>query len=264
MNLPPLTPAELAEKLAPPRPLVTLGDGLYGPPRPGSQRAWAAWVWVAPERRRRGHGTATVKAMIDAATADGARSLTLGGPPGNYVESGLDADDAALRRWASKMGFVEDGAHVDLIVTTRRARREERVSRCAPAEVEAVRGWIARTFSEAWAMEAERAASHEGLFIARTSGEPVGFAAHSGNLAARGTFGPIGVSSASRGGGLGRALAETVLDDLRARGFDRVVVPWVAPDTARFYATFCEVTERRPRVTMRLMLNEARPRTGSV
>jgi len=230
--------ATLAEKLRPPRALTLVGGSLMAGPAEGSRTAWLAW-WDGDAR--------SLEAVMARARELGATRLTAGGPPGNYVDSGVDASDA--ERFAAA-GFATRGGHVDLRVETTVAVR-------AVAGAEVVRGagevieLIGERFGAAWAWEATRALSHDGLFAARShEGDWLGFAAHSGNLAHRGTFGPIGVFDEARGMGLGAALATTVLADLRARGHREATVPWVAPETESFYARLATVMARRERLVM--------------
>ncbi len=231
----------LAEKLRPPRALTLVGGSLMAGPADGSRTAWLAW-WDGD--------AGSLDAVMERSRELGATRLTVGGPPGNYIDSGVDDDDA--ERFAA-VGFATRGGHVDLRVETAVAVR-------AVEGVETVRGageviaLIEARFGAAWAWEATRALSHDGLFAARsTEGAWLGFAAHSGNLAHRGTFGPIGVFAEARGTGLGAALATTVLADLRVRGHREATVPWVARETERFYARLATIVGRRER---RVMMRE--------
>jgi GNAT superfamily N-acetyltransferase len=185
------------------------------------------------------------------ARRDGARSLTVGGPPGNYVVTGLDpANDAEAVAFFEAHGYARAGAHFDLVVRTRGHRADPAVERCAAGE--GVLPWIAEQFAPAWAMEAERALASGGLFALRGAGGALaGFAAHSGNRAWEATFGPVGVAHGARGAGAGRRLCATVLADLAARGRAEATVPWVDAETVRFYGGFCEVKRRDARVTLR-------------
>lgn len=240
-----LDAATLAEKLRPPRALTVIEGSLLAAPAPGSTAAWLAWWSGAP---------ASLEAVIARARALGATRLVVGGPPGNYVESGVAAGDVGRIAALVAAGFTERGEHVDLRVSTDvEPRRTEgvTVARCADDLAEAV----GEAFGAAWAWEAERASAHGGLFAARASdGALLGFAAHSGNLAHRGTFGPIGVLGAARGRGAGVALATAVLADLRARGFGEATVPWVSAGTVAFYESMATITARARRLTMTLEL----------
>ncbi len=239
-----IDPAALAEKLRPPRPLQRLGDALVAPPLPGSTTAWIA---ACPIDAR------SIEACVAWAWSTGASRVAYGGPPGNYLVSGCDVDDLERLDALARAGFVEHGRHVDLEVRTDVASVvNSRVLRTPASSVDAVIAFTRAQFGEGWAFEADRAASHGGLFHAVDGdGRIVGVAAHSGNLAHRGTFGPVGVVDAARGGGLGRALSSCVFADLHARGFATATVPWVEEATVPFYASFVRVLQRTERISLR-------------
>jgi len=241
-----LAPRCLAEKLSAPRPLVRVAGALYAPPLPGKTSAWLAWPGSLTRR--------TLDRVEARARRDGARTLTLGGPPGNYVVTGADpALEPEVCAFFEAHGYARAGMHLDLVVRTRRHASDPAVERCAAGD-EAL-PWIAEHFAAAWAMEAERALASSGLFVLRGErGALVGFAAHSGNRAWEATFGPVGVVPEARGAGAGRRLSATVLADLAARGHAKATVPWVDAATAAFYQRFCEVVRRTERVTLRRTL----------
>lgn len=236
----------LAEKLRPPRALTALGGTLFAEPAEGSTTAWLAWWSGAPDE---------LAEAIARARSAGATRLTAGGPPGNYVESGVDASDAERVAALLAAGFTPRGEHLDLRVDTAVAPRpasEATVARSA----DDLAALIGPAFGSAWAWEAERARTHRGLFTARSmEGDWLGFAAHSGNLSHRGTFGPIGVLPSARGRGLGVALATAVFADLHARGFAEVTVPWVAAETVAFYESMAGIRGRTRRLSMTLALS---------
>lgn len=238
-----LAPAVLAEKLRGPRALVQVGDSLYGPPRQGSAVAWAAWVYVHPAQRRRGLGAAQLDALEARARADGATSLRLGGPPGNYCVPGLCDQVPGLAAALARRGYTPLSQSVDLVVD---------VGGCAPGERPALRdgdahdlGWIASHFSPGWADECARALASGGVRVATdTAGAPLGFAAWGGNLTSLGRFGPVGVLPAARGRGLGATLSRVAFAALAAQGFARVTVPWVNAETVAFYAGLVPIVGR--------------------
>lgn len=239
----PLSPEAWREKLSPPRPLERVAGGLYARPLEGARTAWIAWLPDDSE--------AALDVIISRAKADGARALAVGGPPGNYVASGVDAADAELCASLEARGFSSRSRHLDLVVATGGHGADPRVVRSDDAAFVAR---VGASFAAAWAMEATRALTHGGLFVATRGGAFLGFACHSGNRAWSSTFGPIGVAPEARGGGLGRALASTALADLAARGHGEALVPWVDVETARFYESFCEVLSRSWREEYRLAL----------
>ena len=241
-----LDAATLAEKLRPPRALTVVEGALLAEPAAGSTTAWLAWWSGAP---------ASLAAVIARARAVGAARLTVGGPPGNYVESGVDAEDTVRVAALLAAGYTPREAHLDLRVRTRvapSAADAPIVRRCGDDLGDAV----GAAFGAGWAWEAARARSHGGVFVARADdGALQGFAAHSGNLAHRGTFGPVGVLPAARGRGLGAALTRAVFVDLRARGFDEAVVPWVATGTVGFYGSLVTILGRTSRLVLSLDLS---------
>lgn len=226
------------EKSRGPRALIRVAGAWYAPPRAVGAPAWLAWV--EPDAF-----DDSVRAAIARADSDGASALRVGGPPGNYLVSG--AREPEVARFEAH-GFTVTGSHVDLVVDPRTARASPHaITRDRDGSVCA---WVEAVFGAAWAMEAKRAAAHDALFTARDDGGVLGFCAHSGNNAALGTFGPLGVASSSRGAGLGASLATAALHDLAAQGFTRVTVPWVSVATAAFYARTVTVVETIPRVTL--------------
>ncbi len=234
-----------AEKLLPPRALTAVGESLFAGPAEGSKTAWLAWWSGAHEE---------LAEVIARAREAGAARLCAGGPPGNYVESGVDASDAHRVAALGAAGFTTRGEHVDLRVRTAVAARLATGAIVARTGDD-LGGVIGAAFGAAWAWEAERARSHQGLFGAYSDdGCWLGFAAHSGNLAHRGTFGPIGVLPSARGRGVGVALATAVLADLQACGYDEATVPWVAAETVAFYGSMVTITARTRRLAMTLEL----------
>lgn len=241
----PLDARLLAEKLAPPRALLRLPGALYAPPLEGGSVAWLAWLDTRDDDVLRG--------VIARAHADRARTLGACGPPGNYIASGVDLRDTVTCAWLEARGFRVRHRHLELVVDTGGHHTCGAVIRCRDRSVLDA---VARTFSCAWALEAERSLAHDGLFVARTPDNALaGIAAHSGNRAYLGTFGPIGVTATSRGTGLGRALASTALADLAARGFATATVHWIDDDARGFYHRLCRVRTEAWRAEYRLDLH---------
>ncbi len=240
-----LDAATLAEKLRPPRALTVVEGALLAEPAAGSTTAWLAWWSGAP---------ASLAAVIARARAAGASRLTFGGPPGNYVESGVNADDTERVAALITAGFTPGEAHLDLRVSTRVASVGTSgviVRRCGEDLSDAVDA----AFGAGWAWEVARARAHGGVYVARENdGKLLGFAAHSGNLAHRGTFGPVGVLPGARGRGVGAALSRAVFVDLRTRGFDEALVPWVATGTVGFYESLVTILGRTRRLALTLNL----------
>lgn len=251
-----LDPAVLAEKLSPPRPLTLVsqpfGAALVAAPREGAQGAWLAWLEVLPSERRRGHARALLDAAIAWSGATGARTLTAGGPPGNYLVPGVDAS-GWVAPWLERAGFcpVDESHNLVVDLTAAAGFRDPRVS---PCEDRAALAWVAAQFSASWRDEAERALLRGGLFVARAGGAPVGFVCAHGNCGDLGTFGPVGVVDTARGHGVGAALARRAYAALAERGFERATVPWVSTETLPFYAGLAPVLSARRYLGLRRAL----------
>ncbi len=256
-----LTVDTLLEKRSPPRALEVVGACLYGSPLARGGPAWLAWLSVPPERRRRGEGRRALAEVVARSRSDGASRLEVGGPPGNYVVTGLDARSLDARRALEARGFRAYGGHFDLVVDlgavgSLRPAPAPAVERWE-APLDALVPWIRTRFSEAWVMEATRALAHRGLFVAMgPDGSFAGFGCHSGNLVARGTVGPLGVDPSMRGAGVGSRLARAVYADLAARGRTRFTVAWVDAATAAFWESVVPSVERVERVAMSLSLTD--------
>jgi predicted N-acetyltransferase YhbS len=91
--------------------------------------------------------------------------------------------------------------------------------RAQPFELTAVRSFIQREFSTAWADEASVgfAGKPVSVFIAISEKQIVGFGAY--ECTRRGFFGPTGVSQAMQGRGVGKALLLSCLWGLREMGY---------------------------------------------
>ena len=193
---------------------------------------------VHPDARREGRG----RRLLDEATAwafdNGAGFVTIGAAPPWYLWPGIDLRWTAGLVLAESAGFVDRGAALNLSCPTS--------VRIAPPDGVAVRRVVddadaaavvalcQRAFAPAWQHEARRGIDHgacHGAFDA-TSGELLGFAAHSVNRA--GWFGPTGVDPERQRGGIGGPLLAACLHDLRVAGFERCEIAWIGP--VGFYA----------------------------
>jgi GNAT superfamily N-acetyltransferase len=177
--------------------------------------------------------------------------LRVGGPPGSYFRSGLNGRDVDRIAWFAARGYAEEKRHVDLLATLAPPiESDPRVRRADRSERERLLGWMTDRFAPAWQIEVDRAFSSDAVFVAGQTGAYEGFAAHSGNNAALGTFGPVGVDESARRGGLGAALSRTVLDDLVRRGHTVATIPWVDPTLVGFYQRITARIEVVDRVVM--------------
>ena len=116
-------------------------------------------------------------------------------------------------------------------------------------EHDTIAHWVDKHFSPGWASEACVALANRpvSLFIA-TLGEPsemIGFCCY--DATARGFVGPIGVVDSARGTGIGAALLQACLADMRAVGYGYAVAGAVgAPDFFRRVAGAVEIADSSP------------------
>jgi GNAT superfamily N-acetyltransferase len=106
--------------------------------------------------------------------------------------------------------------------------------RALAPEKHKVSAWVRKTFSEAWASEAEVAFSRQPVscFIAVQERKIIGFACH--DATCPNFFGPTGVEPKAQKGGIGKALLFACLEDMRHQGFGYAIIGGVGP--AEFYA----------------------------
>jgi GNAT superfamily N-acetyltransferase len=107
------------------------------------------------------------------------------------------------------------------------------VRRALPPEKHKVLDWVRRTFSEAWASEADVAFGHQPVscFLAIQGRNLLGFACH--DVTCPNFFGPTGVDVSARGHGVGTGLLLACLEDMRHQGFGYAIIGGVGP--ADFY-----------------------------
>ncbi|MCD4685839.1 MAG: N-acetyltransferase [Anaerolineae bacterium] len=111
------------------------------------------------------------------------------------------------------------------------------IRRGLPPEKHVVLAWVGEHFSAHWVSECDVAFAHQpvGVFVAVEGETLIGFACY--DTAARGIFGPTGVSEAARGKGVGAALLLACLHDMRAQGYAYGVIGGTGPQ--EFYVKAC-------------------------
>ncbi len=208
---------------------------------------WLRVLAVAPGARRQGAGTA----LLDACVAAGARRTL--DQPGNYLAPGIDVRNTETIAWLEKRGWTRTGDPRTNVLL--RVRGNPRVSRARADELAVAaraRGYeirranideqplldaVAAEFGGAWPHELARALAYApgahagavpGVHVARKDGAYCAFAAHDGNNAGLGWFGPTGTWPAHRGQGLGEALLVACLADV-GEEHEHCEVAWIGP-----------------------------------
>ncbi len=103
------------------------------------------------------------------------------------------------------------------------------IRRCNPFEAHILEDWIAEHFSPRWVCESRVAMAHQpsGCFIATKDSQILGFVCI--DATARGFIGPMGVSEAARGQGVGKALMLTGLEQMRSLGYVYAIIGGAGP-----------------------------------
>jgi mycothiol synthase len=228
---------------------------------------------VAPAARGRGVGSRLLDAALASIAATGAPRARVLGLAGNYLAPGVDARAVDTLAWLARRGFAPRGEPVtNLLLDVRdnprvsaatadaaaaRVRAAGYVVRRAHRDEPALLAAIAAEFGGAWPFEVGRALvaapGAPGVHVALApDGSYAGFAAHDGNNAGLGWFGPAGTWPAHRGCGLGEALLLACLVDVAAH-HPRCEVAWIGP--RGFYDRVAGIADERQFV----MLTKALP-----
>jgi len=231
---------------------------------------WLRVLAVDPTMRERGIGTALLAAAESAVVDAGHATLGVLAQPGNYLAPGIDARNTDAIAWLLRHDYEQAGSNTNLLIDVREnpkvseARAAElaeraraagyRIERAAAADAAAVAAAIEAEFSAAWAFEAERALQSSGLHVARSeNGSLAAFAAHDGNNAGLGWFGPAGTWPEHRGKGLGGALLMACLVDV-APAHRFCTIAWIGP--REFYDRVAGIASERRFTVMRKSLTE--------
>ena len=197
---------------------------------------------VDEEFRGRKIATEMLSRIEAEAKARGAKSLSVGFIPPNYITAGIDPRYTAAVAFLIRRGFTHDGGafnmDVDLSVSDwstealeeklakegvicRRVRRDER----AP-----LRKWMAADgWSIGWQVEVGHAIDQEpvAVFVAEKDGEYLGFASYDG--VRPGWFGPMATTKNLRTGGIGSVTFLRCLQDMKAVGYRICEINAVGP-----------------------------------
>jgi predicted N-acetyltransferase YhbS len=251
---------------------VPLGaDGL----RP--DRGWLSFLVVHPEHRRQGIGAALVRAAEAFLRAKERPTAVLGGDPAHFFPG--VPDDTGASGFFEAQGYALRGEAYDLRRSLRGYRTPEPVAAAlrdnpgveirplARGEEGALLAFLDATFPGRWRYTVARFLDGGGpigdvMGVVR-SGEVCGFAllfhphsrwigpsiawtAPAGAEGARtGGLGPMGLSPALRGRGLGLALLDRAIVHLASRGMQEMVVDWTI--LLDFYGTLGFTPYRRYR-----------------
>jgi GNAT superfamily N-acetyltransferase len=222
---------------------------------------WLRLLAVAPLHRCEGVGTKLLCASEAQIAAHGSQARTLD-QPGNYLSPGIDVRNKASISWLKRREYQRVGSACNLLISlvqnplvsdpklkqvrARCAEEGYEILRMPARRLDAVAAVVETAFSKGWAFELRRAHTNsDGVHIAIESatGAFAGFAAHDGNNAGRGWFGPTGTLPEHRSRGLGKALLMACLIDVHRAGHAHCEVAWIGP--REFYDKIAGIDSER-------------------
>ena len=108
-------------------------------------------------------------------------------------------------------------------------KRKIDVRRALAPEKKLVVDWVRKTFTDGWACECDVAFSRSPItcFIAVEAGDLLGFACY--DATCKNFFGPTGVATARRRGGIGKALLLASLQAMAGNGYAYAIIGGVGP-----------------------------------
>ena len=209
---------------------------------PGGFRAYIKMLAVRLDWQRHGTGGRLLTALESALAERGARTVRLGESLPNYLAPGVDERYETAVRFFEKHGYRRFETACSMTAELERdafdtadeevelARAGISVRRASAEDAEAVRLFL-QSHWPPWQQEVGASMSRRppALHLAYRGGELLAFSAFDGNNAGTGSFGPMGTAPSARGLGIGQVLLRRCLKDIKAAGFRRAIIPWVAP-----------------------------------
>lgn len=208
--------------------------------------AWIVSAVVARQARGSGVGSALWDAALAHARSQNTSTLRISGYPPGYVSPGVDlAADPATSAFLRGRGATEAGEALAMEIPLPAPVADPApsvpgvsIGTCAPEEVPGVLSTVRRALNPDWASTLHRhvasGGSLERLLVARDTARRtvLGVAAWGVVGTDPGRFGPIGVTPAARGRGVGGALLDHALTRMTASRIDRAWFLWTGAGSA--------------------------------
>jgi len=205
-------------------------------------RAYLKLMMVDPKLQRRGLGSRLLQQLEDRLARAGCTTVRLFESSPNYLMPGLDPRYTEAVAFFEKHGYQRDGetANMEVDLATQdfetaddeqRLRQESvEVRRAIMGDLEEVMDFLQRLWP-AWIPEVQRELLNYpvSLHLALYQERAIAFAGYDGNNFNTGWFGPMGTDPAARKKGIGGILLRRCLQDIKAQGHRRAIIPWVGP-----------------------------------
>lgn len=220
-----------------------------------SDRSWITLFFVHPDFRGRGIGSALLSQCEDFLNSDGRKTCWISSYAPNYFIPGVDiVEHATAHQFLLKRGYTEfvrplamDGNLVPLewpewLLQKKKEREAEGYTfeYFTPKRTFAVMDHMLKCFPGDWQRFARekmigitfgRNMPDELALAVKDDEEVHGFAMHDADR-----FGPFGVDSTLRGGGLGAVVYFMILERMRAKGIHNAWFLWTDDKTAKLYS----------------------------
>lgn len=199
-------------------------------------------IAVDESRHREGIGSKLYNKLEALFKASGFYRIRIYDVPLNYFMPGVDPRYTPAVCFALKHGFKHtgDACNMQVDLLSKNWELQEDIDKLKKQHIEICRAEerdkeeLFNFISQEWALwqnELEMAFKTDpvSIFVARLNGEIKAFSAYNGNNVGTGWFGPMGTHADLRGKGMGSVLLYLCLNDLKAAGFTKATIPWVAP-----------------------------------
>lgn len=217
----------------------------------GSMYAAIKWFATLPSARRIGVMTTLFNRIEEQIQRTGASTVHIGYAPPSYVLPGVNERASDASAFLVQRGYARHGTtHTlrcdlrDVSPITPRSIAGISCARAVRSDLQPALAFVRNEFPH-WTREVAVCFRKNpiGLFLARQQNELIGFASSGGYASGRGWIGPVGVTLATRGRGIGSQLLYQSLSDTHSLGHSSAIFPFDFADD--FFRKACGATINR-------------------
>lgn len=206
---------------------------------------------VKSELHRNGIGSELLRRFEEYLSKENISTLRVFDVPLNYFMPGIDPRYTPAVCFFERKGFEKKDEAINMDVDLSYSnwdvsdkldslkKNDIIVSRFVNEDEQELMNFISKEW-KLWEFELRMSMKTEpiALFIAREADEIKAFSAWDGNNRGTGWFGPMGTHPDLRGKGVGGVLLYKCLDDMKKKGYEQCVIPWVRP--VSFYSHYAD------------------------